>query len=172
VTQFAAWLSQTSLSLTIQVHEWVIPTVQSVHIVAIGIVLASVLMIGLRVLGLAGRDQTLTATTARFGPWLSWALLVLLVTGVLMVIGEPVRELLAFSFWFKMTLVIIGTAVAVMFRLSLRKNGPEWETDLVHRGSTKLLAVLTFVVWIGVVFLGRFIAYDHVWGSWSASPKA
>jgi hypothetical protein len=35
-----------------------------------------------------------------------------------------------------------------------------------------LLAILTFMVWIGVVFLGRFIAYDHVWGSWSASPKA
>ncbi|MEQ1730862.1 MAG: hypothetical protein ABL982_21035, partial [Vicinamibacterales bacterium] len=101
MSQFAAWLSQTSLSLTIQVHAWVIPTVQSVHIVAIGVVLTSVLMIGLRVLGWAGRDQTLAATTARFGPWMTWALVVLLVTGVVMVIGEPVRELLAFSFWFK-----------------------------------------------------------------------
>ena len=59
VSQFAEWLSQTSLSLAIQTHEWMIPTVQSIHIVAIGVVLASVFMIDLRVLGWAGRDQTL-----------------------------------------------------------------------------------------------------------------
>ena len=37
MTQFAGWLAQTSLSLTIQTHEWVIPTIQSLHIVAISI---------------------------------------------------------------------------------------------------------------------------------------
>ncbi|PYS53370.1 MAG: hypothetical protein DMG13_12980, partial [Acidobacteria bacterium] len=94
IQHFAEWLSQTSLSILIQTHNaWVIPTIQSIHIVAVGIVLSSVLMIDLRILGWAGHDQTLRETTNRFGPWLSWALLVLLTTGVLMVIGEPVREL-------------------------------------------------------------------------------
>src|SRR6266545_8202644 len=98
--EFAEWLSQTSLSILIQTHNaWVIPTIQSIHIVAIGVVLTSVLMIDLRILGWAGHDQTLRETTNRFGPWLSWALLVLLATGVLMVVGEPKRELLSFSFW-------------------------------------------------------------------------
>ena len=57
MSQFAGWLSQTTVSLAIQTHEWVIPTIQSIHIVAIGIVLASALMIELRILGWAGRDQ-------------------------------------------------------------------------------------------------------------------
>src|SRR6266850_4394265 len=96
IQQFAEWLSQTSLSILIQTHnEWVIPTIQSIHIVAISVVLASVLMIDLRILGFAGHDQTLRETTNRFGPWLSSALLVLLVTGALMVVGEPRRELLS-----------------------------------------------------------------------------
>src|SRR5262245_28031242 len=103
--QFIQWLSQSSFSLAIQTHEWVIPTVQSIHIVAIGVVLTSVFMIDLRVLGWAGRDQSLLETTGRFGPWLTGALCVLLATGILMVIGEPARELLAFSFWLKMFLV-------------------------------------------------------------------
>jgi len=107
LNHFAEWLSRTSVSLVIQTHEWVVPAVQSIHIAAIGVVLASVFMIDLRILGWAGRDQTLTETTARFGPWLSGALCVLLVTGAAMVVGEPVRELLAFSFWLKMGLVAI-----------------------------------------------------------------
>ena len=172
MSQFAEWLSHTSLSLAIQTHEWVIPTIQSIHIVAIGLVLTSVLMIDLRILGWAGRDQTLLETTARFGPWLSGALCVLLVTGGLMVIGEPVRELLAFSFWLKMCLVAIGTAIAAAFQITLRRHEHHWEESLVNRWSIKSLSILTFLVWACIVILGRLIAYDHVWGSWSRSPKA
>ena len=74
VVAFTQWLSQTPMSLAIQTHEWAIPTIQSIHIVAIGIVLTSVFMMDLRILGGAGRDQSLLETTARFGPWLSGAL--------------------------------------------------------------------------------------------------
>ncbi len=170
---FAEWLSQTSFSLAIQTHEWIIPTIQSIHIVAIGIILASVFMIDLRILGWAGRDQTLTETTARFGPWLSGALCVLLVTGGLMVVGEPARELLAFSFWFKMCLVAIGTAIAACLSDHAQADtSVSWETSLVNRRSIKSLAVLTLLIWVCIVILGRLIAYDHVWGSWSLSPKA
>src|SRR3979409_1162739 len=102
--QLIEWLSRTPLSLAIQPHEWIVPAIQSIHIVAIGVVVASVFMIDLRGLGWAGREQTLVETVDRFGPWLSWALGVLLATGVLMVIGEPARELLSFSFWLKMCL--------------------------------------------------------------------
>ena len=172
MNRFAEWLSQTSLSLAIQTHEWVIPTIQSIHIVAIGVVLASVFMIDLRILGWAERDQTLIETTARFGPWLSGALGVLLVTGGLMVIGEPARELLAFSFWLKMCLVAIGTAIAAAFQITLRRNEHHWEKSLVNRWSVKSLAILTLLIWVSIVILGRLIAYDHVWGSWSRSPKA
>jgi hypothetical protein len=156
VTQFAGWLAQTSLSLTIQTHEWVIPTIQSIHIVAIGIALVSAFMIGFRVLGWTASDQTLAETTARFWPWLLGSLCVLLLTGVLMVIGEPARELLAFSFWLKMCLVAIGTAL----------------TWWIGRSSGRPLTVLTLLIWVSVIFLGRLIAYDHIWGSWSHSPKA
>jgi energy-coupling factor transporter transmembrane protein EcfT len=171
VAQFADWLSRTSLSVAIQSHEWIIPTIQSLHIAAIGVVMASVFMIDLRVLGLAGRDQSLLETTGRFGPWLSGALCVLLTTGVFMIIGEPGRELLAFSFWLKMLLIAIGTLIASIFQIALKRNEAYWEKSL-NRGAVKSLAILTFLIWVAIVILGRLIAYDHVWGSWSLSPKA
>jgi len=172
LNHFAEWLSQTGISIAIQTHEWIIPTVQSIHIGAIGVILTSVFMIDLRILGWAGRDQTLLETTSRFGPWLTGSLGVLLVTGGLMVVGEPARELLAFSFWFKMCLVALGVGIAAAFRIALRKNTHEWETRIVHSGRIKGLAIVTFLVWVAIVILGRLIAYDHVWGSWSMSPKA
>jgi hypothetical protein len=171
--QFAEWLSTTFLSVYIQQHNgWVIPTIQSVHILGIAVIIGSVFMIDLRVLGWAGMDQTLRQTTSRFGPWLTGALCVLLATGALMVIGEPVRELVTFSFWFKMTLVVVGTLIAAIFQITLRNHEQLWEETLVHRRFIKFLAVLTLLIWLCIIVLGRLIAYDHVWGSWSPSTKA
>ena len=172
MVQFTGWLSQTSFSLAIQTHEWIVPTIQSIHIVAIGIVLGSVFMIVLRVLGWAGRDQSLMEITRRFGPWLFGALCVMLATGILMVVGEPARELLAFSFWLKMSLVVVGTIIAAAFQIALRRNQADWENSIARSLSAKSLAIFTLLIWIAIIILGRLIAYDHVWGSWSHALKA
>jgi len=170
---FAEWLSTTFPSLFMQNHNrWVIPTIQSIHIVGIGVLLGSVLMIDLRILGWAGTDQTMRQTTDRFAPWVTGALCLQLATGLLMVIGEPVRELVTFSFWLKMLLVAVSTLIAAIFQITLRKHEPQWEETLIHRRSIKWLAMLTFLIWACIIILGRLIAYDHVWGSWSPATKA
>jgi hypothetical protein len=170
VKQFALWLSTTPPSVFIQEHNaWAIPAIQSIHIVGIALVMGSVLMIDLRILGWAWVDQTLRQTVARFGPWLTGSLWLLLATGILMVIGEPVRELVTFSFWLKMALVAVGTVVAVLFQRALSRHDQHGENSLASQPSVKALAILTFLVWAFVIVLGRLIAYDHVWGSWSPS---
>ena len=167
---FADWLSKTSLSVSIQSHEkWLIPIIQTIHIVGIGIVLACVLMLTLRVLAMAGADRTLLQTQQRFGPWLTGALLLLLATGLALVVGEPARELLAFSFWLKMILVACGAGLSLWFQRSVRMNEQLWETVLVHRALVRSLAAAAVLIWIAIIFLGRFIAYDHIWGSLSGS---
>jgi hypothetical protein len=170
--EFAEWLSRTYPSVLIQTYNsWAIPTIQSIHIAGIGLVLASVFMVDLRILGLAGRDQTLRQTTNRYGPWLMWSLVALLATGILMVIGEPVRELVTFSFWLKMFLVAVGTLVAAMFLKALHRNEQTWEESVTRRLPIKLMAIFTFLVWMAVIVLGRLIAYDHVWGAWSPGNR-
>jgi hypothetical protein len=153
MTAFANWLAATPASVWVASHDWVIPTVQSIHIAAISIALVSAYMILFRVLGWVAAEQSLADTMRRFWPWLFGSLLVLLVTGALMVVGEPARELLAFSFWLKMALVVLGTIL----------------TWWAGHANLKPLTVLTLFIWIGIIFLGRLIAYDHIWGSWSGS---
>lgn len=167
MNQFAQWLSRTSPSHVLRVHEsWLIPGVQSIHIVGIAIILGSLLMVVLRILGWAWTDQTLRQTTQRFGPWLVGALCLQLVTGLVLIIAEPVRELVNFSFWTKMIFVAVGTTLVTIF---LAKVPPEDRPGevLVHRSSVRSLAVMTLVIFLCIVVLGRLIAYDHIWGSWS-----
>jgi putative copper export protein len=171
LNDFAVWLSTTLPSVFIQNHEvWMIPVIQSSHIVGIGIAVGSTLMMALRVLGWAGTDQTVLAIQRRFGPWLTGALCLLLASGGLLIVAEPVRELVTFSFWLKMVLVAVLTVLAAMFQASVRRR--EWEPALVRRKSVRLAAVLIFVVLGCIIILGRLIAYDHIWGHLSPATKA
>jgi|SRR5579871_3527008 len=171
MTQFAQWLSQTPVSLAIQTHAWIIPTLQSIHIVAIGVIFSSVFMIALRILGLAGSDQTLLDTFGRFGPPLSAALCITVATGAFQVMGEPARELLSFSFWLKMSLLAAATFTTVVFHSAVRRNEHHWGEVVIGRWTAKSLTILTVLVWAGIIILGRLIAYDSIWGAWSRVPK-
>ena len=45
------------------------------------------------------------------------------------------------------------------------------EETLVNRRSIKSLAILTFLIFPFIIVLGRLIAYDHIWGSWSPATQ-
>jgi hypothetical protein len=66
---------------------------QAVHIMAVAMVGSSVLMIDLRLLGLAERSQTLAEVAQRFVPWLWGGLVVLTLTAIPLIIAEPQRDL-------------------------------------------------------------------------------
>ena len=156
MNDFAVWLSTTLPSVFIQNHEvWMIPVIQSLHIIGIGIAVGSALMMTLRVLGWVGMDQTVLAIQCRFGPWLTGALCLLLASGGLLIVAEPVRELVTLSFWLKMVFVAVLTALAAAFQVSVR-----------------LTALLIFLVLGCIILLGRLIAYDHIWGHLSPATKA
>src|SRR5580700_1200575 len=120
--EFCVWLAATPLSQEIQDVSWIIPTVQTVHIVSIAIVMTSMAMLDLRLVGIAGRRQTLTDMAARFLPWVWIALVVLLCSGSILIIGEPARDLMNTVFWLKMSLLATGMLLTWTFQHMLRRN--------------------------------------------------
>jgi len=172
VKEFAEWLSVTGPSVFIKTHQaWMIPSIQTLHIVGIGIILGSVFMLNLRIFGLAAGDLTMRQTQQRFGPWIAGALWLLGLSGLLLIVAEPVRELITFSFWAKMALVLIGGLAVFGFGRMLRKHEEIWGDTLVQRPGIKFAALATFVLWLAVIVLGRLIAYDHVWGPLSPAAR-
>src|SRR5262245_58541277 len=68
VAAFIDWVVQTPLSLFIQSELWVIPALQTVHILCVAIVLSAAAMLDLKLLGFLGHGQSLVALTRRFLP--------------------------------------------------------------------------------------------------------
>jgi hypothetical protein len=151
------WLEQTSWSQTIQSTAWIVPAVQTVHILAVATVVAAALMLNLRLVGLVGVDQPLDRHSARFLPAIWWTFPILLLTGVIMIIGEPARSLKNPIFQLKMGLLIAALGVTGFYALRLKRGG-----DLLvagGRGAALLIAIPALALWSGIVFAGRWIAY-------------
>jgi uncharacterized membrane protein len=165
VFEFAEWLGTTPLSVAIQSTLWVTPTVQSIHILMIAVVFTIVLVLALRVLGRVRADEPLVEIYARFAPWFYTALCVMFLTGVVLSIGEPVREARALSFWIKMSLIVVGIVTSMIFGRTVRAAAAPG--GHVYSGRARAVAVVTVAMWLFIIFLGRAIAYDvEVWGSW------
>ena len=156
INEFAAWLATTSLNSAIQNNYWVIPIIQSVHILCIAIVVTSMGMLDLRLVGIAGRRQSLADAGKRFLPWTWSALALLLISGSLLIAGEPGRELQSDFFWLKMTLVACVVALTVTFQLVLNLGAGFWERN---RPIAVVVGVVSLGLWIGIVVCGRWIAY-------------
>lgn len=159
IGKFCDWLSQTPLSNLIQSVEWIIPMVQSVHIVAIAIVMSSVVMVDLRLMGVTGRGQTISVMARRFIPWIWWSLAVLLATGAILIIAEPRRDLLNPVFQAKMALLVVAIVVTALFQQAVSRNMEVWDLFPEKRAGAWLTAALSLTVWIAIVGCGRWIAY-------------
>jgi len=162
LTDFALWISETSLTGWVgMTHVGDVPVIamlQTVHILAIAASFASVLMINARIFGIAGH-ATLAETSRRYTKVLWWSLVVLVLSGLGLVIGEPIRELINPYFWIKMVLVVVGVLVAVTFAKALGRQAAA--ADVVASG-TKTTAVLLVVLWCMIMWCGRWIAYAPV----------
>ena len=170
--EFAQWLETTHVSLTIKTVKWIVPLVQIIHIITIGMVFVSLLTIAMRVLGWTRMDQAFGVVLARFAPWIRRGVVILLLTGLTLVVGEPIRELMSLSFWLKMGLLSVAVVSALRFSRSMRPLAA-LEQEPQFSSAARSAAVLTVLLWLAIIFLGRAIAYDvEVWGGLSLSPRA
>ncbi|ONQ20037.1 hypothetical protein A8D98_37765 [Burkholderia cenocepacia] len=72
----------------------------------------------------------------------------------------------------KMALVALIAVLAFTFQRSVRRHDQTWESAIVSRPGLKWAAMATFLIWIAIIFLGRFIAYDTVWSHVFPGTKA
>ena len=160
--EFNTWLAATPASLVIQKVLWIIPTVQTVHILAISAVLASMAMFDLRLLGIAGTRHSVVSLSRRFMPWLWGALVVLAVSGSILIVGEPKRAIGNPFFLAKMCMLATAIAVTLGFQFLLKRDLAGGNADLAapHFAFAKITGLISLALWVGIAVAGRLIAYS------------
>jgi hypothetical protein len=157
---FVNWLASTRASAMIQNVTWIIPAVQSIHILTVCVVMSSVLLLNLRLVGVIGGGEPADAFTRRYLPWVWIALGVLLTTGAILIVGEPNRDMNNPTFWNKMILLGIAVTLTLILEQPVLHNATFWE-GRVRRPAARVLATAALLCWVGIVLAGRWIAYTY-----------
>ena len=158
----SSWLSATLVSRTIQTAGWIIPTLQTIHILAIAVLFSSAIVVDLRIWRLFDRELPLKAVTQRFFPVIWRVLLVLLTTGTLLIVGEPRRSLLNSTFYLKMALLAAAVLLTAGLQWSLSIDPNFWDKNQNRLMAGRFAATISILIWSGIIFAGRWIAYTEV----------
>ena len=155
---FLDWIENTHLSVAIREGGLPYPIIGGVHLLSIALFGGMLLVTDFRLLGWAMRSRRFSDIWHQFQPWKRLGFIVVVVTGLLLTWAEPVRLYRSPSFWVKMTLFALVGVHALVFRSSVYGH-PE-KLDEVITSRAKLAAVLSVILWVGLIVSGRLIAFD------------
>jgi hypothetical protein len=157
---FATWIAGTELSQTFQDHaSWLIPISQSIHIVSVCVLFTSAILISARLLTASSTGRTVSELTRTLVPWMWGALAVLLLTGAIQTITEPVRQFVTPVFWAKMFMIVAVVAMTAAFTVKVRANAKAWDALAARPPAARLFAITSIVLWVAIIVCGRFIGY-------------
>lgn len=127
------------------------PIIQTVHLLGIAVVMSSVVLLDLRILGLALPSQDVQELARRVMPWVWWTLPVMLLSGLPFVFARPQRYFTNPVFGIKFALLLPSIALAALLHVMGTRKPGHW--------SVKPTAAVSLLLWVGVVLAGRWIAY-------------
>ena len=156
--QLTSWLEATSLSATLQEVAWAIPLLQTIHILGIAVVFSSICLISARLAGfnrLANAEELLRGNLRLFWP----AMLILLVSGGLLVVSEPGRDLLNPMFQIKMATLVGGIVFVAASKNRLEAAGFDGLEFKLNNRAKKAIAISIALIFTSIIGLGRWIAY-------------
>ncbi|SFB71293.1 DUF6644 family protein [Massilia yuzhufengensis] len=151
--RFAASLP---LAQALREHAWLYPIVETLHIVGFAVLVGAVAMFDLRVLGF-GRQLPVKALARHLLPWSAGSMLLVVPTGLLLLVADPLALLANRVFLLKLGLILLAGVNALAFHAGPYGQADAWTGRAPPRAL--LHALLSLGLWIAVIACGRLIAY-------------
>jgi hypothetical protein len=157
--KFCEWLSHTSWSVSLRDGTYDYPVLLIIHVLSIALFGGMVAIGNLRVLGAAMRSVPVSQVIAQFRPWKWIGFGVLLVTGILLSISDPVEYGGNVMYWISLLLLLAAGVNAFVFRFGIYRTVASWDNAAITPRSARRWAGLSLTLWIALVFAGRAIAF-------------
>jgi uncharacterized membrane protein len=150
------WLQSTPIALTIAENDILFPWIESVHVLAIVLVIGTISIVDLRLLGLASRDISARGLMRDIIPYTWGAFAVAAITGSLMFSSDATHYAHNRLFQAKLVMLMLAGLNMAVFHVFGVRDIERWEAP----GATpplaaKTAASISLLVWIAVVSLGR-----------------
>jgi len=148
------WCDDTWLCNAIKATTWVFPLTETIHILALVVLLGSILLLDLRLLGLGARKFTPFRISNELRTYIGCSLVLILVTGWILFMAEPLKAYDNMAFLPKMILLVS----AIVFHYTIFRKASNIDTPTIPL-IAKFGAVLSLALWFGIGVMGRAIGF-------------
>jgi hypothetical protein len=157
--QFLLWLEHTPTAIAISESVWLFPGIESVHVLAITLVVGSITMVDLRLLNLNLRERPAGELIAEVLPWTWVSFAVAVCSGALLFSSNATHYWGTVPFRAKMLLLALAGLNMLVFHATMHRSLGVWGRQPQTPRMAKISGGLSLGLWIGVVTLGRWIGF-------------
>ena len=159
LVSFCTWLENTELGMFISGSTWAFPTIESIHVFFLVIVVGTIAIVDLRLLGVASRNRSVSKLSNDVLP-VTWSAFVgALITGLLLFSSKATHYLDDMPFRFKMVCLALAGVNMLIFHFLTYREVKSWDDDVITPRAARIAGLLSLVFWIGVVAFGRWIGF-------------
>lgn len=151
-----AWLEALPFPTNVREVGWLFPTVETIHVLALVVVVGSIFTVDLKLLGLSSRDRTYADLARELLPWTWTAFIVASVAGLIMFSSKAVTYAANWPFRSKMLFLLLAGANMLLFNWLGAKNVIDKQT---LPASAKFAGGASLALWTAVVIAGRWVGF-------------
>jgi hypothetical protein len=153
------WLEATSVATAIRENEFLFPWIESLHVLAITLVVGSVAIVDLRLLGLASLDRAVSRVTREVLPYTWGAFAVAVITGALLFSSNAKTYAHNLFFQGKMILLILAGINMSVFHIFSGRDIDRWDQAARPPFPAKTAGAISLMLWVAVIGFGRWIGF-------------
>ena len=157
---FFEWLADTSWSVDLHESQYAYPLIESLHVWTMAVFFGSVVMFDLRLLGVTLRKVPASDVVDRLLPLTIAAFILMVISGTLLFFAIPLRSYQSIFFRFKMLLLVLAGLNVWLFHSRVYPRVATWDIEAGPPRTAKIAGGISLVLWIGIIFSGRMIAYN------------
>ena len=153
------WINDTSFSGAVRDSFWVFPSIETVHVLAIVIVLGSITRLDMRLMGLVWRDRPVTEVCGEMLPWTWTGFTIAVVFGLMLWASKPFDYFGVAFFDAKMLLILFAGINMLLFQFGVYKSVDRWDRDPIPPVAARIAGGVSMAFWLCVVVCGRLIGF-------------
>lgn len=146
-------------SQAVATSSWLFPAIESVHVIAITLVVGSIMIVDLRLLGFTSNKKPVTELSTEVLPWTWGCFALAAVSGLGMFISKAATYVDNPAFQYKMVLLALAGLNMLVFHFTAYRSVHRWDAEKPTLLAAKVAGALSLTFWIGVVALGRWVAF-------------
>jgi hypothetical protein len=154
------WVDAFPSSIALRESLYGYPYLLAAHTVSMALFAGLIVMMDLRLLGVAYRRTPLSQVQKQLFPWQMVTMVLASVTGLALLYSQPMRYYGKVFFWIKMALVVVAGANALIFHMTTYRSVAEWDSSRRVPLGARLAGGFSLALWTGVIVFGRLTAYS------------